>query len=88
MNTKFIEIIDRIAMCVTTFIITTFILAAVGFSGVPLLAPYCAMVGLVVMEYWIYRAIQDEVAADYKLAYLRYSLREAGKKIGWGIYTI
>ena len=88
MNTKFIEIIDRIATCVTSFIMTTLVLAAVGFGGAPLLAPYCAIVGLVVMEYWTYRAIQDEVASNYKFIYLRYALREAGKKIGWNIYTV
>ena len=88
MNTKFIEIVDSIATCATSFIITTLVLAAVGFSGAPLLAPYCAIIGLVVMEYWTKRAIQDEVAAEYKFLYLRYALREAGKKIGWNIYTV
>ena len=76
MNTKFIEIIDRIATCVTSFIMTTLVLAAVGFGGAPLLAPYCAMIGLVVMEYWIYRAIQDEVAEEYEYVYWRYLFRK------------
>lgn len=76
MNTKFIEVIDRIAVCVTTFIITTLVLAAIGFGGSPILAPYCAAAGLVIMEYWTSRAIQAEVAEEYEYVYWRYLFRK------------
>lgn len=76
MNTKFIEIIDRIATCVITFVITTLVLAAIGFGGAPILASYCAIVGLVVMEYWTARAIQNEVAEEYEYVYWRYLFRK------------
>ena len=85
---KFIETIDLLMSGVTSFIVTTLILAAIGFYGAPILAPYCAAAGLVVMEYWTSRVIQREVAAEYKFLYLRYALREAGKKIGWNNYTV
>ena len=76
MSTKFIKIIDCIANCATNFIITILVLATIGFGGAPILAPYCAIVGLVVMEYWTSRVIQNEVAEEYEYVYWRYLFRK------------
>ena len=38
----------------------------------PILAPYCAAAGLVVMEYWTSRAIQQEIAGEWEQVYRNY----------------
>ena len=73
---KFIETIDLLMSGITNFIITTLVLAAISFYGAPILAPYCAAAGLVVMEYWTSRAIQNEVAEEYEYVYWRHLFRE------------
>lgn len=73
---KFIEIIDLLMRGITSFIITTLVLAAIGSGGILILAPYCAAAGLVVMEYWTSRAIQNEVAKEYEYVYWRHLFRE------------
>ena len=72
MNTKFIKTIDFLMSGITSFIITTVVLAAIGFYGAPILAPYCAAAGLVVMEYWTSRAVQREVAGEWEQVYRNY----------------
>ena len=76
MNTKFIKIIDLLMTGITSFIIMTLVLAAIGFGAAPIIAPYCAAVGLVIMDYWTSRAIQTEIAEEYEYVYWRHLFRE------------
>lgn len=77
MNTKFIEIVDRIASGTLSFALS-FIIVSMLLGTTASIVGYIAIIGLFAAEYWSYRFIQMDIVDSWNLLYLRNCLKEIG----------